>query len=441
MKTERIADSEDHITKEAVSHSTASLINPGAVLIVTRSGILRHTLPVAVSSVVVTVNQDLKALSPRNGIMAEYVAWALRAFGRDILNTCSKQGTTVNSVETAKLLRFEIPVAPTEQQRSIVAEIEKQFSRLDEAVANLKRVKANLKRYKAAVLRAAVEGKLTEDWRKQHPDVEPASKLLERILTERRVKWKGRGEYNEPAEPGTTNMPKLPKGWVWATIAQIADVASGNTPSGVLHAVRQTGEIPWFKVGDMNHDENQHVMRHADAWLSVAEVKGLGLRLFQPNTVLFPKRGGAIATNKKRRLESPGCADLNVMGITLDYNIASYFFTWFDGVDLGRLSDGSNVPQINHKDIEPLVVPLPPLAEQQAVVPEVERRLSVIDELEATVEANLTRADRLRQSVLSQAFSGRLIGQDTKHIPDILPTFSIAAESQARYGKDSRAGR
>ena len=85
--------------------------------------------------------------------------------------------------------RSPIPVAPPDQQDRIVAEIEKQFSRLDEAVASLKRVKANLKRYKAAVLKAAVEGKLTEEWRKQNPDVEPASKLLERILAERRTKW------------------------------------------------------------------------------------------------------------------------------------------------------------------------------------------------------------------------------------------------------------
>ena len=88
-----------------------------------------------------------------------------------------------------KTLARNIPfVAASRPTRCIVAEIEKQFSRLDEAVANLKRVKANLKRYKASVLKAAVEGKLTEDWRKQHPDVEPASKLLERILAERREK-------------------------------------------------------------------------------------------------------------------------------------------------------------------------------------------------------------------------------------------------------------
>ncbi|HNL22669.1 MAG TPA: restriction endonuclease subunit S, partial [Rhodocyclaceae bacterium] len=158
MKTERIIDSEDHITKAAVMESTAKLIPEGSVLVVTRSGILSHTLPVAITTVPVTVNQDLKAITPKDGVLPEYVAWALRCFARKILNTCSKQGTTVASIETAALHRFEIPLAPLDQQKRIVAEIEKQFSRLDEAVANLKRVKANLKRYKAAVLKAAVEG-------------------------------------------------------------------------------------------------------------------------------------------------------------------------------------------------------------------------------------------------------------------------------------------
>ena len=131
-------------------------------------------------------------------------------------------------------MHFELPVAPLEQQQRIVAEIEKQFSRLDEAVANLKRVKANLKRYKAAVLKAAVEGKLTEEWRKAHPDVEPASKLLDRILAERRAKWeeaelakmeakgkapkndKWKAKYKEPAAPDFTSLQGLPGSWVSA---------------------------------------------------------------------------------------------------------------------------------------------------------------------------------------------------------------------------------
>jgi type I restriction enzyme S subunit len=124
-----------------------------------------------------------------------------------------------------------LPYAPPDQQKHIVAEIEKQFSRLDEAVANLKRVKAKLKRYKAAVLKAAVEGKLTEDWRKQHPDVESASELLKRILVERRAKWTGKGKYKEPCAAQTTNLSHLPESWTWGLTQQLGEIQLGRQRS------------------------------------------------------------------------------------------------------------------------------------------------------------------------------------------------------------------
>jgi type I restriction enzyme, S subunit len=123
---------------------------------------------------------------------------------------------------------FEIPVPPIEKQRTIVAEIEKQFSRLDEAVANLKRVKANLKRYKAAVLKAAVEGRLVpteaELARKEGRTYETGEQLLARILKERRSVWEKqytgskKRKYIEPQPPDASKLPELPEGWAWANI-------------------------------------------------------------------------------------------------------------------------------------------------------------------------------------------------------------------------------
>ena len=415
MKTERISDSEDHITKEAVSHSAASLIDADSVLVVTRSGILRHTLPVAVNTVPVTVNQDLKALTPRSGIMAEYVAWALRAFSRSILNRCSKQGTTVNSVETSKLLSFEIPVAPPEQQRSIVAEIEKQFSRLDEAVASLKRTKANLKRYKAAVLKAAVEGKLTEDWRKQHPNVEPASKLLERILAERRVKWKEKTKYKEPRSADRSDLPDLPYGWIWARWEQIGLSQNGRAfPSsryqqsgvkllrpGNLHV---SGKVIWT-------EDNTRCMpkKWADEFPEflvghnelIMNLTAQSLRdEFLGRVCLTGPEEFCLLNQRQARLTP----------ILIDPR----FLLWlFKSVVFRRFVDGLNTGSlIQHmftSQLADFVLPLPPREEQAQIVAEVEHRLSVIDELEATVEANLTRADRLRQATLQKAFSGKLL--------------------------------
>lgn len=234
MKVDEITSSEDRVTKSALAEGRVSLVPEGSVLFVTRSGILAHTFPVAVTKLPVTINQDLKALTPKPGVSPRYVAHAVRGASRRILNKCSKHGTTVASIETNALLEFEILMVEFDEQLRVVAEIEKQFSRLDEGVAKLKRVKANLKRYKAAVLKAAVEGRLVpteaELARRDGRSYETGTQLLQRVLEAHRSQWKGKGKYKEPAPPDATDLPELPEGWVWASMDEIAwDAAYGTS--------------------------------------------------------------------------------------------------------------------------------------------------------------------------------------------------------------------
>ncbi len=166
-----------------------------------------------------------------------------------------ESGTTRKRISRKNLSKILLPVPPVNIQSFIVAEIEKQFSRLDEAVTALKRIKANLKRYKASVLKAAIEGKLTEQWRKEHPDVEPADKLLKRILVERKKKWAEtypKKKYKEPAAPDTSNLPELPKGWVWATTDQLFPfVTSGSR--GWASYYSNSGPL-FLRMGNLDHD-------------------------------------------------------------------------------------------------------------------------------------------------------------------------------------------
>ncbi len=196
---------------------------------------------------------EFHVLRPREGIDPRFVYYFVSS--QDFRREAAHRMTgAVGQKRVPKSFLEEalIPVPLFDDQKSIVAEIEKQFSRFDEAVANLKRVEAILKRYKAAVLNAAVDGKLTEDWRKQHPDVEPASKLLECILTERRAKWNGRGKYKEPAKPGTNNLPSLPEKWTWATVDQLtAMVTSGSRGWGEYYS--HTGPL-FIRAQDIKTD-------------------------------------------------------------------------------------------------------------------------------------------------------------------------------------------
>ena len=341
--------------------------------------------------------------------LPKFINYQLFARGSKHFANNAQQVVGMASISQGQLSDFPIVLTGIDEQREIVAELEKQFSRLDEAVANLQRVKANLKRYKASVFKAAVEGRLVETEatlaRREGRTYETGEQLLQRILDERRAKWAGRGKFSEPDAPVVHEAQSIPDGWCRSTIPHIANIASGNTPAGILDLVKPAGDVPWFKVGDMNHERNQHSMAHADAWLTHQQVEILGLRVFPPRTVIFPKRGGAIATNKKRLLSSRGACDLNVMGITPFDEVAPYFFLWFESIDLAKLSDGSNIPQINNKDMVPLIVPLPPLAEQARIVAEVDRHLSIIREVEAEVDANLQRAQALRQATLAKAFA------------------------------------
>lgn len=154
------------------------------------------------------------------------------------------QGALYPAVRPRDVLGFSTLLPPRQEQDRIADEIEKQFTRLDDAVAALKRVQANLKRYRASVLKAACEGRLVpteaELARKESRSYEPASELLKRILAERRAKWEAdqlekmitagkppqndewKKTYREPESPGLPALPTLPEGWTWATLDQLS---------------------------------------------------------------------------------------------------------------------------------------------------------------------------------------------------------------------------
>lgn len=373
-----------------------------------------------------------------NDVTPKYVAYFFKStdYWRQI--TESQAGIGQPNVNGKKLAQIKIPIAPANEQYRIVAEIEKQFSRLDEAVANLKRVKANLKRYKAAVLKAAVEGKLTEDWRKQHPDVEPASKLLERILAE--PSSKRHSSILDSLD--CSRFCKLPPTWCWSRIEDIGDVQLGRQRAPKYHSGRNMR--PYLRVQNVFEDriDLEDVM---EMDFPPADFEKFRLA---PGDILLNEGQSPELLGRPAiyRGELPDACFTNTL-IRFRVNALmtpNYPFLVFRAYMRNRrfTKEGTittNIAHLSAGRFAKIEFPLPPLKEQEYIVAEVEHRLSVIDELEITVQANLTRADRLRQSVLSQAFSGRLLGQDTKHIPDILPTVSIAAESQARYEKDTLA--
>ena len=169
----------DYINNKAIQ--SLRLFPKGSVLF-TKSGASTLLNQRAILGRDMYVVSHIAATIPHEGILSEWLYYWLKTVDFNKL----AHATTLPSLPLSKAKDIPIPVAPHDQQKIIVSEIEKQFSRLDEAVVALKRIRTNLKRYKASVLKAAVEGKLTEEWRKKNKDVEPAEKLLKRILAERK---------------------------------------------------------------------------------------------------------------------------------------------------------------------------------------------------------------------------------------------------------------
>ena len=423
-----------NITTRGLQTSSARILPMGSVLLSSRAPIGY----VAIAAQPLATNQGFKSFVLSDGIETNYVYYYL--LGSKELIEALSSGTTFKELSGANAARIPFPLPPLLEQHRIVAEIEKHLTRLDASVTALKRAQSNLKRYRASVLKAACEGKLvpTEAGLAQAEgrDYEPGTALLERILTERRDRWesqeKRRGKYKEPGAPDTSDLPELPEGWVWATLAQVGMVESGQTPKGIVDVAHTANcGFPWYRVRDMNAQGNEIEMSTASSFIRESDASRLGLHLRPPGTIIFPKRGGAIATNKKRVLSVSAAYDLNTMGIIPMHELGPYLWWWFQTIDLGALGDGSNVPQINHDDIGGIALPVPPMAEQRRIVTEVERRLSVTQQAEDTVEANLKRAERLHHSILKRAFSGQLVPQYPNDEPASALLERIRAQQEA----------
>ncbi len=341
MKFDEITSSQDRITEAALADRRVSLVPEGSVLFVTRSGILAHTFPVAVTKLPVTINQDLKALTPKSGIFATYVAHAVRGASRRILKQCSKHGTTVASIETSALLDFEIPVVDLDEQRRIVAEIEKQFSRLDEAVANLKRVKANLDRYVKATIEC-----LTDSSTLQPQTSGAISDVAVSLDNMRRPVNK----IERAKRPG--NIPYLgangQTGWIDEPLfdEELVLVVEDETFVG------RTAPFSYYFAAKCWVNNHTHVLRA------------------KPDVVL-PK----------------------YLNLALSY---------YPFIPLTTGSTGRR--KLTKAALMTAPIRVPPLLVQRQIIAEVDRRLSIAREVEAEVEANLKRAQVLRQAVLSKSF-------------------------------------
>lgn len=368
--------------------------------------------------------------------------------GRAYFAEAAKQTVNLASINLNQLRNCPVPLAPLSEQQRIVAAIEQQFTRLDAGVAVLKSAQARLKRYRAAVLKAAVEGNLTEAWRAEHIDTEPASVLLQRILAERRARWEAdlrakgkdpaKGRYEEPAAPDTTELPELPEGWCWARFEQASQRVTVGHVGPMKDGYIDEG-IPFLRSQNVRPNRFDP---EGLKFISRSFHQQLSKSALEPGDLLIVRSGSVgIACVMPDTYAEANCSDLVIVKqpIHLNPHYAAYYMNSTAQDRVRAQQVGIALTHFNTQSMAAMPLPLPPLDEQEQIVTEVERRLSVVDGLEVTVEANLKRAERLRQSILREAFAGRLVPQDPNDEPASVLLERIQQEREDSAANNNRA--
>lgn len=355
-------------------------------------------------------------------------------------------------VDWDQIKNFAIRLPPRPEQERIADTLDELLSDLDAGVAALERVRAKLKHYRAAVLKAAVEGALTAEWRRQHPATETADALLTRILAERRRRWEEaqlakfeavgktppkdwKARYVEPA-PAPRSLSKLPEGWSWVTVDQLLwQLRSGSSES----SGRVLTEFPVLKSSAVRPGS----IDLADLnYLSLAQ-SARAENFLERSDVLITRLSGSVeyvgccaivGDLDDKRIQYPDrifCGKL-VSGLRGDY--LTYVFrhqTVRRELEAAAKSTAGH-KRISISDLLPLAVPVPQAGEQEAIADAVESQLSVIDHLDRELELRLESARALRQSILRHAFTGQLVPQDPNDEPASELLKRIAAEREER---------
>jgi type I restriction enzyme S subunit len=345
----------------------------GTLLIVTRSGILRHTLPISILESPATVNQDLKAISPYLQELSEYLYIVIKANEHFILKEYHKDGTTVDSIDFDKFKCLPIPLPPITEQRRIVAETKHWFALIEQINQDKSDLHTIIHKVKNKILDFAIHGKLVP----QDPNDEPASELLKRI--------------NPEAEITCDNghSEKLPQGWYSATINDVCSIIGGvsynkadiqDTGIRVLRGGNiQSGKV--FYCSDdvfipFSYQNKENQVQYGDIIVvaSTGSQTLIGKTGFVDRDIPKTQIGAFLRiVRPKQKTLSPYIRLLFQTDAYKDY--------------IRNVAKGSNINNVKNAHLQNYQICLPPLAEQQRIVTKIEELFSVLDNIQNALEA------------------------------------------------------
>lgn len=401
---------------------------------------------------------EFHVLRAFSGVIAKYVYYYVssQAFRREAEHNMSG-AVGQRRVTTPFLSACEVPLPPTNEQHRIVAKIEELFSELDKGIENLKTAQAQLKVYRQALLKHAFEGKLTAQWRAENRDkLESAEALLKRIQAERAqrfqqqlAEWEAAGKQgSKPKAPKTlepltaeelAELPELPEGWGWTrlgnTNVDISDGPFGSNLKSSDYVASGVQVIRLENIGSLEFIESKK------SFVTEAKYELLKNHTVSSGDIIFSSfitenvRVALLPSSIKRAINKADCFCIRLHGDTLNKVFAVLFLsTRHVFKQLEAQIHGVGRPRINTTQLKEVAIPVCGIQEQQAIIAQVEARLSEADQLDQTITTSLQQAEALRQSILKKAFSGQLVEQDPHDEPASALLARIKAERATAKG-------
>lgn len=313
---------------------------------------------------------NLMWLRNLNDIDPKFLSYGLTNFIKN-RKGAKTSGSAYSALTIETIKNFNFPLPTLETQQAIVSKIEELFSELDKGIEDLKTAQQQLKTYRQSVLKWAFEGKLT----------------------------------NENIKDG-----KLPKGWKYVNIEDIAKVGTGATPLKGNKSYYENGKIAWVTSGALNDE----FVRSATDYVTELALKETNLSLYPKHTLLLALYGEGKTRGKCSELLIEATTNQAIAAISFenhDIRVKPFlkYFLLKNYNDIRMLSSGGVQPNLNLGIVKKTQLPFPPSDEQNQIVQEIESRLSVADKMEETIAQSLQQAEALRQSILKKAFSGELV--------------------------------
>lgn len=429
IKSEELTESELKVTRTGLESTGLQLYPPGCLVMVARSGILKHTFPVSILRVEGTVNQDLKVLSPFVSGLERYLQLMFRGLNGYITKSLVKTGMTVQSLKFEEFVHQPFPLPPLAEQRRIVAKVDELMALCDQLEAQQKErearhavlARASLSRFadeptpenlnfifhksyditpadlRKTILSLAVRGKLVP----QDPNDETAEPRLTNVsLQEERPGKKRQVRRPENTPVGEVDaLFKIPPTWVWTRLGQIGDWGSGSTPPRGNHEL-YGGDISWLKSGELN--DNRALVGSEETVTELA-LKTCSFRLNKSGDVLLAMYGATIG--KAAILAESAVTNQAVCGCTPYSKVLNTYLFYFllsQRESFHAASEGGAQPNISKIKIVGYPFPLPPLAEQGRIVKRVDELMVLVDALEARSAVSAATAKKLLESVVAE---------------------------------------